>query len=313
LVTGVAGFIGSNLAEALVQRGDRVVGLDNLSTGRRENLRDMEGQAEFEFVEGDIRDVSVAQRACRGVEVVFHQAALPSVPRSIQDPRETFEVNTGGTLNLLIAAKDSGVRRFIFASSSSIYGNAPVQPVPETTVPNPISPYGASKLASEAYGHSFSASYGLSFYALRYFNVFGPRQDPKSEYAAVVPRFMSSLTNGSKPTVYGDGQQTRDFTYVGNVVRANLLVADTPSAAPGAYNIAAGRPHSVKDLLEALCDILGKPFDPAYAPKRPGDILHSSADIARARAGLGYAPETNLRNGLELTCRSAGLVAGRRS
>lgn len=307
LVTGAAGFIGSNLVEALVSRGDTVAGLDNLSTGRLENLKGVEGKPNFEFVQGDIRDESVLSRVCRGVEVVFHEAAMPSVQRSLQIPKEAYEINAVGTLKLLLAAKDSGVKRFIFASSSSIYGNAAVQPVAESVAPNPISPYGASKLASEALGHSFFASFGLPFYALRYFNVFGPRQDPKSEYAAVVPKFVAALTQAAPPTVFGDGLQTRDFTYVGNVVAANLLVADKPDSPPGAYNIAAGNPHTVKELLETLCGILGKPYNPRFQPPRAGDIVRSSADVRKARTKLGYTPMTDLRVGLELTCRAAGV------
>lgn len=308
LVTGAAGFIGSNLAEALVKRGDSVVGLDNLSTGRKENLKCVEGRPGFQFIAGDIRDESVLAGACAGVDVVFHQAALPSVPRSIQNPKEAFEINSAGTLNVLLAARNAGVKRVLFASSSSIYGNAEVQPVPETAVPNPISPYGASKLASEALGSAFSASFGIPFFALRYFNVFGPRQDPNSEYAAVVPKFMTALTNGKKPVIYGDGLQTRDFTFVGNVVAANILVADKRDAAPGAYNIAAGHPHTVRELLETLCGILGRPFDPSYSPARAGDILHSSADVQKARSRLGYAPAIRLREGLEITCKAAAGV-----
>ena len=307
LVTGAAGFIGSNLVEALVQRGDVVVGLDNLSTGRLENMKSFEDKSNFEFVQGDIRDEAAVGKACRGVDVIFHEAAIPSVPRSIQNPKETYDVSAGGTLNLLLAAKEARVKRVIFASSSSIYGNADVQPVNETIAPQPISPYGAAKLAAEALGHSFAASFGLPFYALRYFNVFGPRQDPKSEYAAVVPKFISCLTNGTKPVIYGNGLQTRDFTFVGNVVKANLLVADKSDAAVGAYNIAAGDPHTVKELLETLCGILGKPFAPVYEPARPGDILKSSADVRKARVKLGYAPMTDLRAGLERTCKATSV------
>ena len=307
MVTGAAGFIGSNLVEALVERGDTVLGLDNLSTGRLENLKCVEGRPNFEFVKADLRDEVAVERSCRGVEVVFHEGALPSVPRSIENPKETFDINVGGTMNVLMAAKKANVARVVFASSSSIYGNAEVQPVAETVVPNPISPYGASKLASEAFGFSFAASFRLRFYALRYFNVFGPRQDPKSDYAAVLPRFMSRLTNGSKPVIYGDGLQTRDFTFVGNVVKANLLVADKKDAPTGAYNIAAGSPHTVKELLETLCKIYDKPYDPAFEPPRPGDILRSSADVRKAREALGYRTVTELQAGLEITSKAAQL------
>lgn len=305
LVTGAAGFIGSNLVEAMVNRGDTVVAIDNLSTGRLENLKCVRGKPNFTFVQGDVRSEDVLKTACRGVEVVFHEAAMPSVQRSIENPKEAFDVNAGGTLNVLLAAKSAGARRVVFASSSSIYGNAEVQPVSENTVPRPISPYGASKLAAESLGSAFSASFGLNFYALRYFNVFGPRQDPKSEYAAVVPKFFAGLTNGTKPVIFGDGLQTRDFTYVGNVVNANLLAADKSDAQPGAYNIAAGSPHTVNELLETLCRILGKPFEPVYKPKRAGDILHSSADVRNARLRLGYQPDTDFLTGLRYTCQAA--------
>lgn len=308
LVTGAAGFIGSNLVEALLARGDKVIGFDNLSTGRVENVRSFEGKTGFEFVRGDIRDEGLLRKVCAGVDVIFHEAALPSVQRSIANPRETFDTNTGGTMNVLLAAKDAGVKRVIFASSSSIYGNADVQPVHERVAPNPISPYGASKLAAEGYGLSFAASFGFVFIALRYFNVFGPRQDPKSEYAAVVPKFISSLNNASRPVIYGTGLQTRDFTFVGNVVRANLLAADktdAPSGAlSGAYNIAAGSPHTVKDLLETLCAISGKPYQPKFEDPRAGDIFKSSADIGKARERLGYSAATDLRAGLEITYKA---------
>ncbi len=301
LVTGAAGFIGSNLAEALIRRGDTVVGLDNLSTGRLENLKGLEGKPNFEFVRGDIQDEAEVLRLCAGVDVIFHEAALPSVPRSIANPRETYENNTGGTISLLLAAKQTGVKRFLFASSSSIYGNADVQPVHEGVAPCPISPYGASKAASEVYGLSFAAPYGFTFIALRYFNVFGPRQDPKSEYAAVVPKFITALNNGGRPVIYGTGLQTRDFTYVGNVVAANLIAADKPDVPSGSYNVAAGHPHTVKELLETLCEISGKPYQPKFEAARSGDILKSAADISKARAGLGYSPTIDLRAGLERT------------
>lgn len=308
MVTGAAGFIGSNLVESLLARGDQVIGFDNLATGRMENVQGFQGNAKFKFVQGDVRDESALAEACKGVEVVFHQAALPSVQRSIVNPRETFDINTTGTLNVLLAARDAGCKRVIFASSSSIYGNADVQPVSESSVPHPISPYGASKLSAESYGHSFAASFGIAFFALRYFNVFGPRQDPKSEYAAVVPKFLACLAGGTRPTIYGDGTATRDFTYVGNVVKGNLLAADKTDAQPGSYNIAAGHPHTVKELLETLADICGKPCDPVYAPPRAGDILRSSADVRKANIRLGFKPMSDLRAGLERTCKAAGVA-----
>lgn len=308
LVTGAAGFIGSNLVEALLARGDKVVGFDNLSTGRVENVRSFEGKPGFEFVRGDIRDEGLLRKVCAGADVIFHEAALPSVQRSIANPRETFDINTGGTVNVLMAAKDTGVKRVIFASSSSIYGNADVQPVHEGVPPNPISPYGASKMSAEGYGLSFAASFGFVFIALRYFNVFGPRQDPKSEYAAVVPKFISALNNAGRPVIYGNGLQTRDFTFVGNVVRANLLAVDKTDALSGAYNIAAGSPHTVKELLETLCAISGKPYQPKFEDPRAGDIFKSSADIGKARTGLGYSAATDIRGGLEITYKAFGKI-----
>lgn len=309
LVTGAAGFIGSNLVEALVTRGDTVRGLDNLATGRLDNLKCVQGNSNFEFMKVDLRDDAAVEKACRGIDVVFHEAALPSVQRSIADPKETLDVNVGGTVNVLLGSKKAKVSKVLIASSSSIYGNAEVQPVSESVIPNPISPYGASKLASEAFGFSFTASFGLPFYALRYFNVFGPRQDPKSDYAAVVPRFIAKITNGGRPVIYGDGTQTRDFTFVGNVVSANLLVADN-NVPTGAYNIAAGRPHTVKELLETLCRIFEKPYNPVFEPHRPGDIVRSSADVRKAQEHLGYRTGTDFRSGLEITSKAAKVAAG---
>jgi len=307
LVTGAAGFIGSNLVEALVECGDTVVGFDNLSTGRMENLKSVEGKPNFKFQKGDIRDSASLDQACRGVEVIFHEAAIPSVPRSVENPRESFDVNAVGTLNILLAAKTAGARRVLFASSSSVYGNSDVLPVHENVAPRPISPYGASKLAAEGLGHSFSTSFGVTFLALRYFNVFGPRQDPKSQYAAVVPKFLTGLLTGGKPVIFGDGLQTRDFTYVGNIVAANLLAAARPDIQTGSYNIAAGDPHSVRELLEVLCDLTGRPYDPGFSPRRPSDILHSQADVSAARRVLGFQPVIDFREGLRLTVKSADL------
>lgn len=300
LVTGAAGFIGSNLADALLEQGASVRGLDNFATGRAANIEPFKGKKRFEFVEADIRDAAAVSTAARGIDVVFHQAALPSVPRSIAQPRESFDVNVTGTFNVLMAAKDNGARRVVFASSSSIYGNVAKLPVGESSAPCPISPYGATKVSGEALGMAFAASFGISFIALRYFNVFGPRQNPESEYAAVVPKFITSLLNGGHPVIYGDGTQTRDFTYVGNVVAANILAATRDSSESGAFNIAAGSPHSVKELLENLCAILGKPFNPEYQPARPGDIRQSFADVSRARQTLGFEVKTDFKAGLEL-------------
>lgn len=302
-MTGAAGFIGSNLADALLARGDEVVGFDNFSTGRRENILPLETRGRFRMEEGDIRESGRIDRAAQGAEVIFHLAAIPSVPRSVAAPRETFDANVSGTHNVLMAARAAGARLVVMASSSSVYGNAEVQPVTETVPTRPISPYGASKIAGEHLGLAFSASYGFRFIALRYFNVFGPRQDPKTEYAAVVPKFISALSNGSRPVIYGDGEQTRDFTYVDNVIQANLLAADAQKGVDGVFNVAAGRPHSVHQMLRMLCDILGKPFDPVFEPPRPGDVRHSSADISLARKILGCEPRVDLREGLIQTCR----------
>lgn len=303
LVTGAAGFIGSNIVEALVQRGDWVFGLDNLSTGRMVNLKCVEGNPNFEFIKGDIRDAALVEKTARGVDVIFHEAALPSVQRSIENPHESLDNNVNGTVNVLWAAKNAGVQRVVFASSSSIYGNVKVQPVDESAHPQPISPYGASKIAGEMFGFAFAASYGFTFIALRYFNVFGPRQDPESEYAAVVPRFITRLNKGTQPPViYGDGEQTRDFTFVSNVVHANLLAADKPGLESGFFNIAAGRPNSVNDLLRTICTFVNKPFRPVYEPPRVGDIVQSSAAIGKSREAFGYAPVTDFRRGLEMTC-----------
>lgn len=308
LVSGAAGFIGSNLAEALLQRGDSVVGFDNFSTGRRQNAALLEENPYFKMIEGDIRQAASIRQACRGIDVIFHLAAIPSVPRSIAEPQETFDANIAGTLNVLLAARECGVKRVVMASSSSIYGDVEIQPVHEGIPARPISPYGASKIAGENLGMSFAASYGFQFIALRYFNVFGPRQDPNSEYAAVVPKFISALLNGARPVIYGDGEQTRDFTFVDNIVRANLLAAES-SVAADMFNIAAGRPHTVRELLRTLCDIFGKTFDPGFEPPRSGDIRHSSADIQKARSKLGYSPVTDLRGGLERTCKAYRAVA----
>ncbi len=307
LVTGGAGFIGSNLVEALVRRGDRIVVLDDLSTGRRENLETALGARTTRtpdplVVEGDVRDAATVRRAMQGVTHVLHQAALPSVLRSIEDPVSSHEVNAGGTLNLLVAARDAGVARFVYASSSSIYGDSEELPKIETMAPAPLSPYAVSKLAGEHYGRIFHGLYGLETIALRYFNIFGPRQDPTSQYAAVIPNFIKAATTGASPEVFGDGLQSRDFTYIDNAVEANLKACEAPASAAGrAYNVACGERTSLLDLLRALERVLGRPIRPVHGPPRPGDVRHSVASIDETRRSLGFAPRIGLEEGLRRT------------
>lgn len=304
LVTGGAGFIGSNLVEALLRRGDDVAVFDNFSTGRRENLADAEswraaGGGAFEVFEADVRDRAAVERAMKDVDVVFHQAALPSVARSVEDPLSSHEVNVTGILHLLLAARDQGVRRFVSASSSSLYGESPTLPKVETMERAPISPYGLDKLAGETYCALFTKLYGLQTVALRYFNVFGPRQDPNSEYAAVIPKFVTLMQEGKPATVNGDGSQTRDFTYIDNVVDANLKAAEAPPEACGeAYNVACGERISLIELVDAIGRVLGTKIDPVFGPPRPGDIQHSLADIEKARRLIGYEPKVSLDEGL---------------
>jgi nucleoside-diphosphate-sugar epimerase len=299
LVTGGGGFIGSHIVDALLAEGHRVRVLDNFSTGKRDNLASVLG--EIELIAGDLRDRAAVQQAMDGVECVLHQAALPSVPRSIRDPITTHEVNATGTLNTLIAARDAGVRRLVYASSSSVYGDTPELPKREGMTPRPRSPYAVSKLAGEQYCRAFASSYELETVCLRYFNVFGPRQDPGSPYAAVIPLFASALLNGGKPRVFGDGQQTRDFTYVANAVRANLLAATSPKAAGAVCNIACQERTSLLSLLGMLGEITGKQPDPTFEESRPGDVRDSLADLTEARGKLGYEVGVPLREGLRDT------------
>jgi len=302
LVTGGAGFIGSHLVRALLERGDRVVILDNFSSGRRSNLDELAG--DIELVEGDLRSYERVHAAMDGVELVFHEGALPSVPRSVQDPLTTNEVNVGGTLNVLLAARDEGVRRVVFASSSSVYGDADGFPRDETQRPQPLSPYGVAKLAAESYCRAFWQVYGLETVSLRYFNVFGPRQDPHSQYAAVVPRFIARFLEGNPPVIYGDGNQSRDFTYVGNVVAGNLLAASAPNVAGEVLNVATGGSLTVNELSAAIQETLGIDIEPVYEPARVGEIEHSTADVSRAARLLGYEPLHSVEEGLATTIDS---------
>jgi nucleoside-diphosphate-sugar epimerase len=306
LIAGGGGFIGSNLAEALCAQGGTVRILDNFSAGKKENLR-FPGSEKVEVIEGDIRDFDTCRAALKGVEVVFHEAALGSVPRSIEDPATTHDVNITGTLNMLIAARDAKVKRFVFASSSSVYGDkaSPGEeecaPKNEMMKPAPLSPYGISKLAAEEYCRIFCPLYGLETVSLRYFNVFGPRQSHLSEYAAVIPRFIEALLNGQQPIVYGDGGQSRDFTFVRDVVNANLLAAAVPGIGGEVLNVACNRGYSLLDLIGELKAITQSTTEPRFEEARQGDIRHSMADIGRARERLGFEPSWSFRKGLEIT------------
>jgi nucleoside-diphosphate-sugar epimerase len=307
VVTGGGGFIGSNLVEAILAKGDAVRVLDNFETGRRENLAAAPawakaGGASFELLEGDIRDLATCRQAVSGADYVLHQAAIPSVQRSVKDPIASNGVNVTGTLNLLVASRDAKVRRFVMASSSSLYGESETLPKVETMAPAPISPYGLQKLAGETYCGIFHRLYGLPAIALRYFNVFGPRQDPTSEYSAVIPLFITAIKREAKPTIYGDGEQTRDFSYIANVVQANLRACEAgPDAHGGAFNIACGERISLNDLVRILGEFAGRRVESDYAPPRAGDIKHSLAGIEKAQKLLGYRPEILVRDGLRRT------------
>ncbi len=299
LVTGGAGFIGSHLVEGLLERGHDVRVLDNFSTGKRGNLSPFLG--DVELIEGDIRSFHIVQQAVRGVEVILHEAALPSVPRSIADPITTNEVNVIGTLNILEAARDLGVRRVVYASSSSVYGNSPELPKREDMTPNPLSPYAVSKLAGENYCKVFSQIYGLSTVILRYFNVFGPRQDPNSQYSAVIPRFIDLIRRGERPTIYGDGEQSRDFTYVANVVEANMLAAEADCESGVVMNCACGTRTSLNQLVNRLFELLDVAMEPIYVPGQRGDVKHSLADVSKAAETIGFSPLVGIEEGLAMT------------
>ncbi|MCC7438548.1 MAG: SDR family oxidoreductase [Armatimonadetes bacterium] len=300
LVTGGAGFIGSNLVRAVLERGERVRVLDNFSTGRWDNLRDVLGQ--IELVEGDIRSYHIVREAVDGMDIVFHQAALPSVPRSIKDPITTHDVGATGTLNILQAARDCRVGRVVFASSSSIYGDTPTLPKHEGMTPSPLSPYAISKLTGEHYCRVFFQLYGVETVALRYFNVFGPYQDPTSEYSAVIPKFIKLMRSGNRPIIYGDGEQTRDFTYIANVVLANLLVASVESGVAGeVFNAACHDKISLNALVNELNSNLGLDVEPIYTEERLGDIKHSFASIEKLKNTVDYSPVFNFSEGIQRT------------
>jgi len=296
LITGGAGFIGSHITEGLLAAGHEVRVLDNLSSGKRENLSHL--GRDVELVVGDIRDRAGLDAACAGCEVVFHQAALVSVPYSVEHPQESHDVNLQGTLNVLQAARSAGVRRVLFACSAAVYGEEPTLPKQESMAPAPLSPYGVEKITGEYYLGVFNALYGVETVSLRYFNVFGPRQDPGSPYSGVISIFVQRALSGQRPTVFGDGAQSRDFVYVGNVVQANLLAAAAPDAAGRCYNIGCGESITLNALLKALGELTGRSMTPEYAPERAGDIRDSVADISRARRELGYAPDLGLMEGL---------------
>lgn len=300
LVTGAAGFIGRSIAAALLKRGETVRGIDNLITGRRENLAGLEG---MEFIEGDLTDPKQCSQACEGIEVAFHQAALASVPRSVADPANTNLHCVTATLNLLVAARAAGVRRVIYAGSSSAYGDTPTLPKREDMLPSPISPYAVAKLAGEQYMRSFARVYGLETVVLRYFNVFGPFQDPTSHYSGVLAIFCRKMIAGEQPTIFGDGEQSRDFTYIDNVVAANLMAADAPAAkvAGQMMNVATGSRITLNDTFRILRELTGYKGEPAYGPARAGDIHDSLADIRLAGELLGYQPVVDFREGLKRT------------
>jgi UDP-glucose 4-epimerase len=296
LVTGGAGFIGSHIVRALLERGRQVRVLDNLSTGKRANLAEIAGQ--IELLEGDICDVPTVERAMRDVDVVFHLAARASVPRSVEHPRPANEINVTGTLNLLIAARDAGARRFVYSASSSAYGDTPTMPKIETMRPAPLSPYAVSKLAAEHYCACWSHVYGLQTACLRYFNVFGPRQDPKGDYAAVIPAFVSRMLRGERPIIFGDGEQSRDFCFVANVVHANLLASEAPEVHGEVMNIACGQSTTLNQIVADINKLLGTNLAPEYREPRRGDVRHSLAALDAAKRVIGYEPQVFFSDGL---------------
>ncbi|MCB0726068.1 MAG: SDR family oxidoreductase [Ignavibacteriae bacterium] len=302
LITGGAGFIGSNIASELLNKGYSVRILDNFSSGKRENLKGME--KDIELVEGDIRSYHIVQDSLKDIDIVLHQAALPSVPRSIKDPITTNDVNINGTLNILEAAVDLKVKRVVYASSSSVYGDNPVLPKVETMVPNPLSPYAVSKLTGEKYCNVFSRIYGLETVCLRYFNVFGPRQDPASQYSAVIPKFIKAISQDIQPVIYGDGEQSRDFTYISNVIQANILAATSDCESGITVNCAVSGQITLNDLVKEMNKLMNKDVKPLYEGPRAGDIKHSYADISLAEKSIGYKPVVSFEEGLKKTIDS---------
>jgi UDP-glucose 4-epimerase len=298
LVTGGAGFIGSHLTEELVRRGERVRVVDSFITGKRQNLAHLQG---VDLIEGDLADLDVARRAVEGMDYVLHQAAIPSVPRSVQDPITSNRANIDASLNVLVAARDAGVRRVVYAGSSSAYGNSPTLPKVETMPTAPLSPYALQKLVAEQYCQMFTRLYGLETVTIRYFNVFGPRQDPSSPYSGVISLFIRALVEGQRPTIYGDGEHTRDFTYVANVVDGVLRACEAPAASGEVINVATGGRISLNQLFHAVKELTGATGDPVYAEPRPGDVRDSQADIEKARRVLGYEPIVGFAQGLEKT------------
>src|SRR5580700_4913263 len=301
LVTGVAGFIGSSIARALLNSGEKVRGIDNLSTGNLENIAEIRDRIDFR--EADIADLDAMRRACDGVDFVFHEAAIPSVPKSVVDPLGSNLANIDGTVNVLVAARDAKVKRVVYAASSSAYGDTPTLPKHEAMSPDPISPYAVAKLASEQYMISFYRCYQLETVALRYFNIFGPRQDPSSPYSGVLAKFITVMLRGEQPAIYGDGEQSRDFTYIDNAVEANLLACKAPAAkvAGQMFNVATGRRVSLNETFKLLQPLTSYKGQPKYGPERGGDIKHSLADISKAEAGLGYKPKIDFEEGLRRT------------
>jgi nucleoside-diphosphate-sugar epimerase len=312
LVTGGAGFIGSHLCEELVRRGQRVRAVDSFITGKRQNLAHL---PQVELVEGDLAEIDVARRAVQGIDYVLHQAAIPSVPRSVEDPVTSNRANVDASLNVLVAARDAGVRRVVYAGSSSAYGNAPVLPKVETMGTAPLSPYALQKLVAEQYCQMFTSLYGLETVTIRYFNVFGPRQDPSSPYSGVISLFISALCDGRRPTIFGDGGQTRDFTYVANVVDGVLRACEATGASGEVINVAAGGRISLNDLFAVVKSLVGAAIEPIYADPRAGDVRDSQADIGKARRLLGYQPSVTFEEGLGHTVEwyRQSTVAGRRT
>jgi len=301
LVTGGAGFIGSNLVKELLKRGEEIKVLDNFSTGKRENVINFLSNKNFELIEGDLRSFHTVRDAVRDVDYILHQGALPSVPRSITDPITTNDVNILGTLNILEAAKEFNVKKVVFASSSSVYGNNPTSPKTETMPVAPLSPYALSKYTAERYFQIYNQIYGLKTVCLRYFNVFGINQDPTSQYSAVIPKFIKAMINDESPIIYGDGTQSRDFTFVENNVNANLLACSTENADGEVINIACGKSYSLLDLVNSINKILNKQIEPTFEPSKKGDVLHSLADISKAKKILDYQVSVSFMEGLEKT------------